>query len=340
MTELPLRRVPEPLVILAAGIVCIVARTSLASAQEPPLPQGELRVVADVPLPGPPVRFDYQSLDDATGVLYIAHMNAGEVVVFDTRAAKVLGIVGGLPRVTGVLVVPELHRLYASAAGLHRVAIIDTRTLKMVAMVGTIGFPDGIAYAPAVKKIFVSDESGGGELVIDASRDRVLATIPLGGKAGNTIYDSGSGRILVAVQTRNELITIDPSSDRIVGRSPIAGAAGPHGLAIDAARRLLFIANEASGILLVVDLRTMRTMSRHRVGDDPDVLAFDPGSRRLYVGAESGSLTVFEERGDTLAPVATMNIPDAHTVLVSPSSHLVYLPLANDRGHPVLRILR
>jgi chromate transporter len=333
------RRVPEPLLIVAAGIAGILVQTSGASAQAPADTHGELHVVADVPLPGPPVRFDYQSLDDAAGVLYISHMNAGEVIVFDTRARKVLGIVGGMPRVTGVLVVPQLHRLYASVAGLHRVAIIDTRTLTLIAMVGRIGFPDGIVYAPEVKKIFVSDESGGAELVIDATRDRALDTIPLGGEAGNSIYDSVSKHILVAVQTRDEVVAIDPGTDRLVGRYRLAGAARPHGLALDAARRLLFVADETNGNLLVVDLRTMQTKGRHRVGNDPDVLAFDPGQGRLYVGAESGRLTVLEENGDSLARIASIDIPHAHTVSVSPSTHLIYLPLADVGHRPVLRIL-
>jgi DNA-binding beta-propeller fold protein YncE len=166
-----------------------------------------------------------------------------------------------------------------------------------------------------------------------------VGTIPLGGEAGNTIYDSGSGRVLVAVQNRSELVAIDPGSDRIAGRYQLEGAAQPHGLAVDAARRLLFVANEKSGTVLVVDLRTMETTSRHRVGDDPDVLAFDPGPRWLYVGAESGNLTVLEERNDALAQITTMKIPNAHTVSVSPSTHLVYLPLADIGRRQVLRIL-
>jgi hypothetical protein len=42
-----------------------------------------LTKVADVPMPGPAVRFDYQSLDVKTGRLYISHMNADQMVVFD-----------------------------------------------------------------------------------------------------------------------------------------------------------------------------------------------------------------------------------------------------------------
>jgi DNA-binding beta-propeller fold protein YncE len=296
--------------------------------------------VADIPLPGGTARFDYQSLDDVSGRLYLAHMGAGQVIVFDTQSRRVLAVIGGLPGVTGVWAVPELDRLYASATGLHRVAIVDTRTFAIVGRVGQIGFPDGIAYAPGAGKIFVSDEAGGGELVIDADRDRVTGTIPIGGEAGNTIYDRGSGCVLVAVQSRNEVVTIDPAAERVVGRYALGAAKHPHGLAVDASRRLLFVANEGNATLLTVDLRTMRVTQQQPVGSDPDVLAFDPGWGRLYVAAESGSVTVLEERGDTLVRVGSLGMPGAHSVSVSPATHLVYFPLKDIRGRPVLRILR
>ena len=43
--------------------------TGILPAQELKAP---LKVVANVPLPGPPVRFDYQSFDRTHGRLYIA----------------------------------------------------------------------------------------------------------------------------------------------------------------------------------------------------------------------------------------------------------------------------
>jgi YVTN family beta-propeller protein len=208
-----------------------------------------------------------------------------------------------------------------------------------VARVGRIGFPDGIAYAPPARKIYVSDESGGGELVIDAARDRVIGTIPLGGEAGNTVYEPRSGRILVAVQTRNELAAIDPAADRVVARIPLAGADRPHGMLVDTVRHRLFVANERSATLFVVDLATMQVTGRAPVGDDPDVLAFDPGLGRLYVAAESGNVTVLDVRGAAPVPLGTVAIPHAHSVSVSPTPHLVYLPLQSLNGRPVLRIM-
>lgn len=295
--------------------------------------------VAVVPLPGPAVRFDYQSIDTTSSRLYISHMNAGELLVFDLDRREVVGKIDDLPRITGVWAVPALGKVYASVPGHHHVAIIDAHTLRVEHRVGTIGFPDGIAYAPNVKKIYVSDESGGGELVIDGPTNRVVRTIPLGGEAGNTIFDPGSGHILVAVQTRNEIVAIDPRTDRIISRHTLPGASHPHGMSVDASARLLFVANEESATLFVVDLRSMRVIDRERLAEDPDVLAFDPARQRLYVASESGTVSVFRERGRRLVPDGHITLPHAHTVAIDPRTHLVYLPLQEVEGRPELRIL-
>src|SRR5256885_15861228 len=89
-----------------------------------------LKKVADVPLPGAPVRFDYQSLDASQGRLYIAHMNADQLVVFDVNDRKVVANLDGFSRVHGVWAVPELGRVYASVTGKHQVAVVDMKTLK------------------------------------------------------------------------------------------------------------------------------------------------------------------------------------------------------------------
>ena len=298
-----------------------------------------LRFRADLPLPGGTGRFDYQSIDTSARRLYLSHMGAGQLIVVDTDSDRVRATVSGVPGVTGVWAVPDLQRVYASATGLHRLAIVDARTLRVLAYAGPIGFPDGIAYAPGPRKVFVSDESKGQELVVDAPRDRAAGVVAVGGEAGNTIYDPGSGCILVAVQTRNDIVAIDPASSRVVGRYPLSGLDHPHGMAVDAAGRLLFVASQGNATLSVVDLRTMRVVSRHAVGTDPDVLAWDPGWRRLYVAAEEGPLAVFEVRGDSVIRIGSVVAPNAHTVSVSPATHTIYLALRDVGGRAVLRIM-
>jgi DNA-binding beta-propeller fold protein YncE len=301
-------------------------------------PKPGLSRVREIPLPGPANRFDYQSVDPASGRIYMNHMNAGSTIVFDADNGKVIAEIMDLPRATGVWAVPAHHQIYVSAAGSHEVAIIDDRSLKVVARVGGIRFPDGIAYAPGADKVFVSDESGGADVVIDPKTSKKRSTIDLGGEAGNTHYDSVSHCILVAVQTRNQLAAIDPVSERIVQRYGLSGSDHPHGFALDEPGRLAFITSEGNGLLQVVDLRTMKILQTLKVPDDPDVLAWDPAWHRLYVASESGALSAFWLNGQTLRPIGEVLMPHAHTVSVDPRTHFVYLPLENINGRPVLWI--
>jgi DNA-binding beta-propeller fold protein YncE len=321
--------------ILALGLEA--ARPSKAAsdnAKHVPLKQ-----VVDIPLPGPAVRFDYQSLDASRGRLYISHMNADQLVVFDTKKRKVVANLDGFSRVHGVWAVPELGRVYASVTGEHKVAAVDMKTLQTLARVGPINYPDGLAYAPGPQRVFVSDEHGDVDAVIDTKTNSLVASIPLGDGAGNTVYDSGSGHILVAVHKKNELVAIDSATMQILGRYPMTGLENPHGIALDQSGRLAFVAGEGNHMLAVVDLDTMKVLATHRVGEDPDVLAFDPGLKRLYVSAESGNVFVFREDGKTLVYQGDFSIPHAHTVCVDPDTHLVYFPLENIDGHPLLRIM-
>ena len=348
----PLRESPQAARVLgqptvpACGVAAATASPAISATPgmhvTTPVPAGSARLqhLADIPLPGDTSRFDYQSFDPVTGQLYISHMDAGQLVVFDTTTQTVTGTVDDLPTVTGVLVVPELHRVFAAVAGDHQVAVIDTQALRVVARVGTIGFPDGLAYAPQARQVFVSDESGGGELVIDAVTNQIVTTIDIGGEAGNTHYDAGSGCIVVAVQTQNQLVVVDPTTDQVVGKYEVkSGCQGPHGFLIDAPHRLAFVTCEGNATLLVVDLATMGVTATFATGDGPDVLAFDPGWGRLYVASEAGTVSIFDERGDTLHAVGDYRAPHAHSVAVDPATHLVYLPLEDIDGRPVLRIM-
>lgn len=319
--------------------VWLLTGGSIAKAQSA-VGKPVLTRVADIPMPGPPVRFDYQSFDVEHGRLYISHMNANQLVVFDTRNRRVVANLDGFSRVHGVIAVPEIERVYASVTGEHQVAVVDMATLKTIATAGPIDYPDGLAYSPAAKRLFVSDEHGGVDAVIDAITNKLIAKIPLGGGAGNTVYDSGSGHILVAVHGVNELVAIDPAAMKIVGRYKLPGIENPHGIALDQSDRLAFIAGEENHSLAVFDLNTMKLLSVHQVGDDPDVLAFDPGLKLLYVSAESGTVSIFRESERNLRLLGQIDMPHAHTVSADPSTHLVYFPLQDVDGHPLLRIMQ
>jgi DNA-binding beta-propeller fold protein YncE len=298
-----------------------------------------LRTLRDVPLSGGTTRFDYQSFDPSSGRLYIAHLGDGTMAVFDTNKETLVGDVKNLSRVHGILAVPELHRVYASATGGNELAIIDDQTLQIVARAPAGDYPDGVAYASKVNKIYISDLHGKTDTVIDAKTNQVVTTIALGGGAGNTQYDSVSEHIFVTVHGQNDLAEIDPTKDQVIGRYPLPGCSGSHGLYIDSEHRLAFVACEENAKLAVFDLEAKKLTAIQSVGADPDVLAFDKGLARLYVSAESGIVSIFDEHGRTLEKVGEgFFAANAHSVAVDSRNHRVYFPLQNVNGKPMLRI--
>jgi YVTN family beta-propeller protein len=319
--------------LLALALGAVLA--SSASSQSLP---ADFYRVRDVPLPGDTSRFDYESLDPGAHRLYIAHLGAGTVPVYDISAGAIVGEVRDVPGVHGVLAVPELGRVYATATGANQVAVIDPQTLSVIATIPGGSYPDGLAYDPEVGKLYISDESGGTDTVIDTATNQVVATVPLGGDVGNTQFDAGSHQILVAVQTRNQVVTIDPQTDQVTGRYDTPGCDHPHGLQISPDRRLAFVACESNAKLVVMDLQNMSVTETHDVGSVPDVLAFDAPRRVLYVAPESGPVTAFSETDTGLKPLAQQDVgPNAHVVAVDPSTGHTYFPIASLGGQPVLR---
>src|SRR5947209_12310529 len=63
---------------------------------------GPLRRVDSVPLPDSATRFDYQSVDPNTGRIYLSHMGAGKLIVFDAHTNQVIANLPGYRTVTGV----------------------------------------------------------------------------------------------------------------------------------------------------------------------------------------------------------------------------------------------
>lgn len=314
-----------------------IAGRSSAHARRFPLP---LRLVRDVPLPGRPTRFDYESYDPRSGLLFISHLGDSQVLAFNTRTQKLQGIVRGVSQVHGVLAVPSLGRVYASATGVDQIDSIDERTLKVTARVPGGNYPDGMAYDPRLHLLFVSDESGGTDTVIDTRTQRRVATIPLGGHAGNTQYDPATGRMFVDVQTEDRLKAIDPRTDRIIASYPLPGCQHDHGLNIDAPRRLAFVACDGNARLLTFSLAQHRVLAIHKLGRYPDVLSFDAKLRRLYVASESGVVTVFALRQKALHLLGRAYLAyEAHSVAVD-SWHRVYFPLQDVGGRPLLRVMR
>lgn len=226
--------------------------------------------VADLPLPGPEGRFDYEAFDASTGRLYINRMDAGRVLVYDVRRRRAVADLPGFPGATGITLAPEIGlafvsatgSLYGRALGRGSVRALRLSDLSTTTVLPAGGFPDGSAWAPPLRRLFVSNERGGRETVIGGSPPRVLKALSLGGEAGNSAYDEDGRRVLVNVQTRRELAVIEPRALTIVRRIALPGSCDHnHGLLIDEADHAAFVACDGNARLLTLSLPDLRVVS-------------------------------------------------------------------------------
>ncbi|MGW0208981.1 YncE family protein [Streptomyces sp. NPDC003233] len=335
---------PRALLAIAAALLLAVAAAVagvlLTRDSEPPKEALPLRPVSQITLPGDNSRFDYASLDPGRGLLFIAHLGASQVIEVDIHADRVVRTIGDVAGVRGVLVVPALHRVYATAADANQVVVLDETTGTVLHRSPTGDGPDGLAYDPVHGTVWTTNESGGSETVVDAATGAVRGTVPLGGEAGNVAYDPTTRQMLVDVQTRNELAVIDPSTLHITRRVSLPGCDHDHGLTLAPADRLAFVACDGNARLLTVDLSTWRVTGTDEVGQDPDVLAYDPAARHLYVAAESGWVTTADTHDRHLIVTGRAHLADgAHVVAVDSTTHRSYYPVPRGSGgHPALLI--
>lgn len=329
------RRLLALALAVAAGFACASCSVSSGSRQ-PAHAALPLHQLSTLNLPGDSSRLDYASLDAGRGLLFIAHLGQSQLIEVDVRSGRVVRTISGLSQVHGVLVVAALRRVYATATGENRMVILDENTGTILGSAPTGAYPDGLAYDPVHNTVWTTNEEGGSETVIDAATGTVRGTVELGGDAGNVAYDPVAQHMLADVQTANQLAVIDPATLTITRRVPLPGCQHDHGLALDPTGRQAFVACDANARLLTVDLTTWQTTGDQPVGQDPDVLAYDPGAHRVYVAAESGWVTILNQHGRALTVAGSAYLADgAHVVALNPNTHRSYFPVP-EGNHLVL----
>jgi DNA-binding beta-propeller fold protein YncE len=101
---------------------------------------------------------------------------------------------------------------------------------------------------------------------------------------------------------------------------------------------LVFVACDHNAALATVDQSTWGVTATNPVGEDPDVLAYDSAGRRLYVAAETGTVTTLDLHDRSLAVSGSGHLADgAHVVAVDTTTHRSYYPVpSGTNGHSAL----
>jgi DNA-binding beta-propeller fold protein YncE len=282
-------------------------------------------LAAAVALPGPaPVGLDYLAYDPATNRVWVPAGNTGNVDVLDLATGK-LTVIGGFA--TAPPRRPGRPRLGPSSATVGdgvvwigdradgTLAAFDARTLAPRGRLRLPTMPDGLQYVARTRQVWVTTPGARAVTIVGAGakEPRVVATVPIDGQPEGYAVDEARGLFYTNLEDADATVALDVATHRLVARWPAGcGAEGPRGLALDEARRWLFVACTNGARVLDVG-HDGRVLGRLDTDGGVDNLAYDPAPTRraLFVASSRAGTLVVASVSDDGALHASPPVPTA-----------------------------
>lgn len=300
-----------------------------------------LKQVGTIELPGPKgKRFDYLTIDPSRNLLFSTHLGTGLLYAIDLKTNKVVKTFEDLPGIEGVEIAVDVNKAYTSNWLENKIGVIDLVQMKLIKKIPTESKPDGIAYAQPFHKIYVSDERAHAEAVVDTTTDAIITTLHFASETGNPRYDPVAKRVYINLQDKNVIAEVDPATDKETAEYPVGKCRGNHGMALDIEHRLAFLSCEENDLMTVFRLDAHEPIAYFQQVKGGDVIAYDPGLRRIYVACYDGAISVFQEDDPShfrkLADVPAQK--KVHSLAIDVNTHRVYVPEQEHAGAPAARI--
>lgn len=269
--------------------------------------------------------WDYLTMDSEAGRLYVSRGTRVQVV--DVEKGKLVGEVEKTPGVHGIALAKKHKKGFTSNGGDSTAVVFDLDTLKETARVKVGKGPDAITYDPATDRVFTMNAGSQDASAIDAESNAEAGTVKLGGRPESVVPD-GKGMLYVNLVDKNEVAVVDAKALEVKNRWTLGEGKGPMGLAIDPAKRRLFVTtrNEKMVVLNADDGKVLATLP---IGRGTDAAGFDPGTGQAFSSNGDGTLTIVEEKDGEYK--VTANVPTqqgARTMAVDTKNHTVCLATA------------
>jgi YVTN family beta-propeller protein len=271
-----------------------------------------LEVKGEIDVSGSPV-FGL-GINDRTQTLYGTATRDGSVVVIDLKAGKVSHTVkrGEKAHVREAVVDEDGNRVFISVFG--------NRARPAPAQApAAAGAPP--AAAPAAEQ---ADERG--EIwILDGMTGQIAEVIEKVGKGiGGIVHDAKANRLYATAMTTHEVLAIDLSTKQVVANWPTGGDS-PMNLAMDPERGHLFVANQKSGNVTVLDTKDGAVLKTVKTGAGALSVAYDAKTGQVFVSNRGeGTLSVIDaESYEVVTQLPTGTLPQ--TVGVDRETGLVYV---------------
>jgi YVTN family beta-propeller protein len=250
-------------------------------------------------------------------LLYVSAEQAGEVVVVDPVAAKVVAHIAVGKRPRGLKLSPDGKFLYVAQSGSPRAGPnVDESTLP-----------------PA-------DRSADGIGVVDLHAQRLLKTLP-GGQDPEAFDVSADGtRLFVSNEETAELSVVDVAAGKVQKRVPVGRQ--PEGVTVQPDGKFVYVTSEEDNLVAIVDTNTLAQVLQIPTGKRPRAIAFSSDGASAFVTDELGAaLTVIDTKARrAVAEIALASnaglVPRPMGAVLAPDGKHVFV--STGRGGAIVQI--
>src|SRR5258706_6586951 len=247
-----------------------------------------------IPIPDTVGRFDHMSVDNERGLIFATVFGNDTVEVLQVqRGKRIRTLKGEFDMPQAALYMPDLNRLAISNSAGGTVKIFVAGNFKLI---DTVKFPDdadNLRYDPVAKRVYV----GYGEGAIgsfDARTNKVVDTYELGVHPESFQLEKNGPRIFVNLASISQVAVIDRNTRKIV-KWPLGEAGTNFPMALDEARRRLFVSARRPARLLVLDMDSGKIVASLAGAADTDDMWYDPDRKRIYVPSGEGFMYCYRQ---------------------------------------------
>jgi YVTN family beta-propeller protein len=284
-----------------------------------------------------------------TAIAYVASLN--ELLVADTSGglevvnASTMALLGWIPDPPGsssVVYDPIDQEAFVTDDRGGQVSIFGEFTLGGGALLlGTVAVgaePDSLAFDAAKDAVFVGNSGSGNVSVLSGATHSLVATVALGsaqlGPAPTGLaYDAAAGAVFASEPaycacmepTPGVAVKVNDTTNQIVENYTVGVL--PLSLALDAASQDLFVANEGTANVTVLNVTSGTAVTSLPLAGTPGPLGFDPADQDLLLSEGNGVEFLPFPNGSVNATVQLHDPPGGLLVTPNGSQVIVTTPL-------------
>jgi DNA-binding beta-propeller fold protein YncE len=297
----------------------------------------------ELPKSGPLNVLDYLTI--SRGTLFVTSESSGSLFKVDLDLNHPsLSTVSELPgsgAAHGVALMMDRNVAFLTRSEENTVDVFDPTSLRLLTRIPVADDADAILYVPSAKLVYVANGDAQIATLIDPEKRVTVGTVALPGRPEFPAWDTQTGVLYQNLEDINSIVAVDLGEREVIGQWSLAPCEGPSGMAIDSEQRRLFAVCSRNATLVVFDLESHRVITSLKIGGGPDSVAFDETLHRIYCAGKAGRLTVIQQD----SPNAYRVLDEihthygAHTLVLDPVSHRVFVAYASLFVHPRISVL-